>query len=170
MVAIALGATIVVLLVVTQRFALRDLRVLEADYIAAREPTACATQGLTPFAFGEVSFPKLDAALDRLVRQAGDQSSALRDRFHRRHVVPLPPVRSARAALADALDAQVALYAAMRDDPAHSEDELRTLGLANTRVERRFAALRRELFVGRPPGWGRRFMCDEAAPPTPAGP
>ena len=168
-----MSAVVIVLLVgvaVGHRAAVRDLRRLEGDYLAAREPTACATQGLLPFAFGRIDLDEFDAALEELVVDAGRESDELRRRFGRRHVGPFPPVRDARDALADALRAQTALYEAMITTPADSEDELRELGRRNAVVERRLARARSALLVGRPTGWDRRFQCDDPPPPTPADP
>jgi hypothetical protein len=149
------------------RVALRDLRRLEQDYIAAREPTACATQELVPLALGPDGRDSLDATVLKLTKQALSQSVRLRDDFTGRKVAPFPPVRSARSALAEALDKQVALYQAMVDDPDTTDDDLRALGHANTRFERRAESARRLLLVGKGSGWARRFVCDVEPPPVP---
>ena len=158
----ALGVSIgvLVLLVPVQRIALRDLRRLEQDYMAAREPTACATAALEPYAFDLDDLEELDAVVEDLVRGALAESEELHERFAERRVAPVPPIKAAREELADALDAQVALYRAMLDDPDGSQDELRVLGRSNNRFERRAARARNLLLVGKPTGWDRRFACD----------
>ena len=165
---------IALLLLVTggfvHRAALADLRQIERDYLAAREPTACATQGLLPFAFGEIDLEELDRALEELVVEAGRESAEVRRRVEGRRVAPFPPVRSARDALEDALRAQTSLYEAMIERPDESEEELRALGRRNADVERKLARARNTLIVGRPTGWDRRFVCDEPPPATPADP
>lgn len=157
---LVLVAGVVVLLVV-QQLALRDLRRLEAAYIGAREPTACATQALTPGAFSTDQSHLTETVL-RLVTTASDQSQALRRRYHETdHVrMPLLQLQDSERAIGNALDAQISLYEAMVGDPQHSEPKLRTLGLANTEAERRLRRARRVLLVGEAPEWKRRFICD----------
>ena len=150
--------------VVVHRFALGDLRRLEADYIAAREPTACANQSLVPFAFGDEDIDDLDAALEEAIRDALDESQALRRRVTGAQVTAVPPVRDTQHALEDALDAQVALYQAMLDDPDNADDELTALGRDNNTFERRAGRLRNLLLVGAGDGWSRRFACDDPPP------
>jgi hypothetical protein len=151
---------VVAALVVVQQLGVRDLRRLERAYIATRETTACATQALTPGAFS-TDQSKLTETVQRLVTQASVEVTATRDRYrHRRHALPLPHLRSAEQAIADAMDAQVALYDAMVHDPAHSEDLLHALGRRNTTVEHRLAKARSLLAVGETPQWKRRFICD----------
>ena len=162
--AAAVVAGLLVGLAAGQRVALRDLRRLEAVYVAGREATACATQSLLPFAFGDIDLDELDAELERLVVEAGVETDRVRDRLDGRAVVPYPPLRSARRALARALDDQAALYEAMLIEPAGSEDELRALGRSNREVERRLSRVRRTLLVGEPSGWDRRYVCDEPPP------
>jgi len=157
-------AVVLVAGLVVHRIALRDLRRLEQDYIAAREPTACATQSLVPLALGRLDLKDLDDVLVILTHEAHAASVELRDDFERRRVFPFPPVRGARAALAEALDEQVALYDAMIKTPDASEDELRRLGRANTRFERRAETARNFLLVGEGEGWARRFVCDDEPP------
>ena len=169
-VALVVVAVLLVVLGIGHRIALRDLRRLEADYVAAREPTACATQSLLPFAFGKIDFEALDAELERLVTEAGEESHQLREGFDDRQVLPIGPVADARRALTAALDAQTDLYDAMLRDPAGSDDELRRLGRRNTAVERRFERARNVLLVGRPNGWDRRFVCDDPPPATSPAP
>ena len=167
-----LGGALVVLAagVAVQRAALADLRQIERDYVAAREPTACATQGLLPFAFGQIDLEELDAALEELVVEAGQESAEVRRLVDRRRVLPYPPVRGAHEALTDALRAQTVLYEAMIERPADSDEELRALGQRNAAVERKLARARNTLLVGRPTGWDRRFACDEPPPATPESP
>ena len=161
------AAIVFVVLFVLQRFALRDLRRLENDYIAAREPTACATQNLLPFAFpGEA--PKRgerDAAVAKLVNEAAREVRTVRVKFVARgSVFPFPPLRSAHAAVRKSMDKQVVLYEAMVADPDHSDDELRASGLANTSAERKLNTVRGWLFVGSGKDWRRRFVCDKEPP------
>ena len=157
---------VLVLLIPFQRIALRDLRRLEQDYMAAREPTACATAALEPYAFDLDDLDELDRVVEDLVRGALSESEQLHERFAERRVAPVPPISSTRDALADALDAQVALYRAMLEDPQGSRDELRVLGRSNNDFERRAARVRNLLLVGKPTGWDQRFMCD-TEPPEP---
>lgn len=164
---LAASAFAAVAYVPLQRVALRDLRQLERDYIAAREPTACATQGLVPLAFSDFTDAELDSTLEALISEAREESEAERQRFRRRTVAPIPPVRSAREALAEALDAQVALYDALVEDPQGSYDELKRLGRLNNTFERRAARARNLLLVGQPTGWKQRFICDEEPPTVP---
>ena len=163
--AVAVGFVLVAL---GHRVALRDLRGVESDYLAAREITACATQSLLPHAFGEdLDFDALDADLDRLTREAADASLELARAFERDDVAAFPPVRAARDRLATALAAQAALYAALVADPDGSNDELRRLGAANNAFERRAKSGRRWLLVGKPADWDERFVCDEPPPFVP---
>jgi hypothetical protein len=166
---LVLSVLAVVLLagVVVHRIALRDLRRLEQDYISAREPTACANQALMPLALGRLDVDDLDEMLVILTNEAHAESVGLRDDFKKHRVFPFPPVEGARAALADALDQQVALYDAMIKTPDASDDELRRLGRANSRFERRAESARSVLFVGEGEGWNRRFVCDDEPPVVP---
>jgi hypothetical protein len=150
-----------VVLVAVQQLALADLRRVEALYIAGREPTACATQGLAAGAFS-IDQSKLPETTLALVRQGATGSRAVRDRARRRDLVriPLPALSSAQAAVREALDDQVALYDAMIDEPARSDAKLRTLGLANTRAERRIRTARRWVLATETEDWRRRFICD----------
>jgi hypothetical protein len=168
-VVLAVAGPIVLVLLVAQQLALRDLRELEASYIAAREPTACATQELVPFAFGndDVDIDELDLALVELIEEAADEVRTQRRRFERARTLPFPPLRSARSALGNAYAAQGRLYEAMLADPQGSEPELRRLGRANARTERRMATARRWLVVDPPAEWNRRFVCDEEPPFVP---
>ena len=151
------------LLVVRHR-AVRDLRSLERTYLTARQPTACANAALAPSAFTP-AVDQLSATVLELVERARSQSIAIRDGFRReRHdVVPLPSLRAARRALADDLDAQVALYDELVDHPAGSDAELRALGRANNEVERRLGRARRQLLSGATAGWDRRFVCQTSS-------
>ena len=156
----AIGALFGVL-VVLQQLALRDLRRVEALYIAGREPTACATQGLAEGAFSIDQSDLPDNVL-ALVREGAAGSRAVRDRAHAEDLVrlPLPALSDAQDAVRRALDDQVALYDAMIDDPAASDPKLRTLGLANTRAERRIRTARRWVLATETEEWKRRFICD----------
>jgi hypothetical protein len=156
---VAVGLLVIVLVV--QQLALHDLRRLESAYIAAREPTACATQGLLPGAFSEDQSELPETVLE-LVTGAYRETLEL-DRLYRRndHVrVPLPALRRSEAAIGDALRAQVALYEAMVNDPEASEAKLHILGLANTRAERELGRARRQLLASETAAWNRRFICD----------
>ncbi len=158
------------LLLGLQQLALRDLRRLERDYIAAREPTACATQALIPYAFRSegVSDQELDDTIAELVEEAGAEVAEVRARFRARgNVLPFPPLRAARRALGEALDAQEDLYEAMINRPEDSNEELRVSGRANNRTERRLATVRRFLLVDPHSDWDQRFVCDEEPPPVP---
>ena len=159
-VAVGVAALLLVLAVAGQRVGVRDLRRLEADYIAAREPTACATAKLTPFATGGRTLDELDAEVERLVVTAGEASSELQRRFDDRTVLPFPPLRSARTAVGEALDAQVALYEAMLATPAESADELAVLGRRNAAAERALGSARSALLTGPHEDWKDRFRCD----------
>lgn len=167
MLALVAGLVLVVL-VVGQRFALRDLRRVEADYVAAREPTACATQGLLPFAFSGEEAPsseERDEAVAELVAQAARDVAEARKAFLAHGgVVPFPPLGAAHGAVRQSMDKQLALYEAMVGDPANSDDELRASGLANTAAERRLDKVRSWLFVGTNERWARRFICKQEAP------
>jgi hypothetical protein len=158
---LAIAGGVLVILFVVQQFALRDLRRLEAAYIAAREPTACATQGLLPTAFSEDQSELPETVLE-LVTGAFRETVRLDRRFHAEdHVrVPLPALRHSEVAIGDALRAQVALYDAMVNDPKASEAKLHALGLANTRAERLLGRARRLLLASETPAWKRRFICD----------
>lgn len=151
-------------LFVTHRLALLDLRRLEAEYIAAREPTACANQSLVPFTVGSIDLDALDEAVEEAIFVARAQSRELYDRGERRRLSVIPPVSAAGDALDDALAAQVALYDALVDDPAGSDDELAELGRRNGRFERRIGRLRNILLVGAGDGWSTRFVCDQPPP------
>ena len=144
-----------------QQVALGDLRRLESAYVAAREPTACATEALKPMAFSIDQSTMPDTVL-RLVTEASQESARLEKRFRGRdHVrVPLPALRESERAIGEALRAQVSLYDAMVREPDASEPELRTLGLANTAAERRLARARRMLLATETTAWKRRFICD----------
>ncbi|HUP85451.1 MAG TPA: hypothetical protein VM143_07270 [Acidimicrobiales bacterium] len=160
-IAAAMAAGVVVVAFVLQQVALRDLRRLEAAYIAAREPTACATQGLLPGAFSEDQ-SQLPETVLALVTRAYRETVQLDRRYHREdHVLtPLPALQHAEAAIGEALRAQVALYDAMVNDPDSSEAKLHTLGLANTRAERQLGRARRRLLASETQDWRRRFVCD----------
>jgi hypothetical protein len=157
----AIAGGLLVVVFVLQQVALRDLRGLEAAYIAAREPTACATQGLLPSAFSEDQSELPETVLE-LVTGAYRQTVQLDRRYHDEdHVrVPLPALRRSEAAIGEALRAQVALYDAMVDDPKASEAKLHILGLANTRAERELGRSRRILLASPTAEWKRRFICD----------
>jgi hypothetical protein len=148
-------------LLVFQQLALRDLRRVEALYIAGREPTACATQGLAPGAFS-IDQSKLTENVLALVKQGAAGSRTVRDRAQREDLVrmPLPVLDDAQDAVRAALDEQVTLYDQMVDDPAASDPQLRTLGLANTRAERRIRTARRWVLATETEAWKRRFICD----------
>jgi hypothetical protein len=149
-------------LVVVQQLALRDLRRLEASYISTRKPTACATQALAPGAFS-TDQSHLTQNVERIVRQALVEVTAVRERYrHHPNPLGLPQLRSADRAIADAMDAEVALYTAMVSDPTHTEGLLHALGRANTRAEQRLGSIRNLLAAGDTPAWKRRFICDHS--------
>ena len=162
--ALVLAGTLLVALVVVQQVALRDLRRLEEAYIEAREPTACATQALKPMAFS-VDQSRLTETVLELVTEASQESVRLEREYRSADNVrlPLPAFGDAERAIGEALRAQVSLYDAMVHDPDASEPRLRTLGLANTRVERRLATVRRQLLASETDAWKRRFICDHPA-------
>src|SRR5687768_11823772 len=95
-------------LLAVQQVALGDLRRLESAYVAARQPTACATAALKPMAFSTDQSAMPDTVL-RLVTDASEESSRLERRFRERdHVrIPVPALRDADRAIGDALRAQV---------------------------------------------------------------
>ena len=157
---VATSVVFAVLLVV-QQLALKDLRRIESLYIAGREPTACATQGLAPGAFS-TDQSHLSENVLRLVRQGADGSRAVQARARAHDLVrlPLPALEDAQDAVRQALDDQVVLYDAMIDDPAATDPKLRTLGLANTRAERRIRTARRWVLATETEDWKRRFICD----------
>lgn len=157
-------AVLATALLVTHRFALSDLRRLEAEYIAAREPTACANQSLVPFTMGAIDLEALDEAVEDAIFEAREQSRELHERSKRRRLSVIPPVSAAAEALDDALAAQVELYDVLVEDPAGSDDELAELGRRNGHFERRIGRLRNILLVGAGDGWSRRFVCDHAPP------
>jgi hypothetical protein len=160
---ILLGLLILVLIATAlQRLALRDLRRVEADYIASRKPTACAIEGLVPFAENNRDFSEIDDAIATLVDEASTKAAAVRTRFEsRKRVVPYPPVREASAAVGRTLVAQTGLYEAMTRDPLQTDDELRTFARRYADAERKIGDARKALFVGPGDGWSRRAICDD---------
>jgi hypothetical protein len=160
---VALAVLVAAGLLVVRHRAVHDLRTIEHAYLAAREPTACATAALAPSAFTP-DLDELPSTVLRLVTEARDDSRVLREDYRRErsHVwVWLPALRRADRALGRALDAQVALYDEMISDPQGSDPELRALGLANTELEHQLAIVRRQLLSGEAADWKRRFVCDE---------
>lgn len=165
---VALGV-ILVPLAVAHRRALNDFRQLEQDYIASREPSACALQGLTPYAFA-VDRSGMDAELERLIRDAaGDLDDVARAFDARRAVLPWPRLEGARDALGEAIDAQRELYDAMINDPENSDDEHERFRQLNMTASVKIVDARSLLFVGAGEGWSRRALCDEPPPETPPG-
>lgn len=159
LVAVLLVVAVVGLLVARHR-AVDDLRRLERVYLEARQPTACANAALAPSAFT----PKVDelpGTVLRLVEEARQRSADVRAKYvtGNRSTVPLPALRKADRMLRRDLDAQVALYEVMVDDPKSSDDELVALGGANNAVERELQRARRQLLSGAASGWDRRFVC-----------
>jgi len=159
--ALVVLAGVAIGLITLQQLALRDLRRLEAAYIAGRQPTACATQALAPGAFS-TDQSRLPQTVFALVTHARAETVLLQRRYAAKdHVgVPLPSLRSADRSIGRALNAQVALYDAMVDDPTHSEPKLHVLGLANTAAEHRLARARGELMASQTMSWKRRFVCN----------
>ena len=152
------GVVFLVLLVI-QQLALKDLRRLEADFMEARQPTACGQSQLTPFAF-DVENEDFEPTLDRIVVEGRDEVAAIRDRFKKRSLVlPIPQVTAAHKAVDKSMDAQFALYVAMVDDPQNSTDEMTRSGLANHDAEKKLQRLRNVLAVQAAEGWDRRFQC-----------
>src|SRR5438128_2740035 len=139
------GACIVALLVgllLLRHLGERDVRRLEAAYLATRQPTACATQALTPGAFS-TDQSQLTQTVARLVVQALNQATAVREQYrHHRRVLPLPYMRASERDIAKAMDAEVTLYDAMVRDQTHTDDLLHRLGRANTRAEHHLARVR----------------------------
>jgi hypothetical protein len=160
-VALVTAASLLVPLLVVQQVALRDVRRIEGLYIAGREPTACATQGLAAGAFSTDQSHLSEDVLE-LVKQGAAGSREVRARAMADDLVriPFPAVDAAQDAVREALDDQVALYDAMVDAPATTDPKLRTLGLANTRAERRIRTARRWVLAGETEAWRRRFVCD----------
>lgn len=163
--AVALAA----LLAAGHRMALGDLRHIEADYVASREPTACAIQALTPLALGpESTARQTDRKLLEVVTQADREVRAVRRRFDAGgDVFPYPPVRDARKALGAALDAQERLYDVMVRDPERGNEEYVRFAAINGRAEARISSARRSLAVAAGSGWSRRFVCDQPPPRIP---
>ena len=160
----AVLAVLVAVLFVIHRLALGDLRRLESEYIAAREPTACANQSLVPFTTGGIDLDALDEAVEEAIFEARKESRELHERSKKRKVSVIPAVSAAADALDDALTAQVRLYDVLVDDPAGSDDELEQLGRRNGQFERRIGRLRNILLVGAGDGWSTRFVCDRPPP------
>ena len=159
---VACFVALVVALAIGRQLGVRDLRRLEASYIATRKPTACATQALTPGAFS-TDQSKLTETVKRLVTQALNEATAVRDQYrHHRRVLPMPYLRASEHDIGQAMDAQVALYDAMVHDPTHTEDLLHNLGRANTRAEHRLARVRYVFAVDETDAWKRRFVCDHS--------
>jgi hypothetical protein len=160
-VVLVIAASVLVPPLAVQQIALRDVRRIEALYIAGREPTACATQGLAAGAFSTDQSHLSDNVL-ALVQQgaAGSRTGRARARAENLVRIPLPALDAAQGAVREALDDQVALYDAMVNAPATTDPKLRTLGLANTRAEKRIRTARRWVFAGETEAWKRRFICD----------
>lgn len=165
---VALGV-ILVPLAAAHRRALNDFRQLEQDYIASREPSACALQGLAPYAFA-IDRSGMDAELDRLIRDAAADLEDVDRAFDaRRAVLPWPRLVGAHDALGEAIDAQRQLYDAMINEPEDSDDERERFRELNMKASVRIVDARSLLFVGAGNGWSRRAVCDEPPPETPPG-
>lgn len=157
---IALAVVIVLLLVAGVTAADRPrLRAAEDAYLEGRSLTACATVRLRPFAESGRDLDELPAALDEIITDARREAATVRATAGDLRGGILPATDRAVAAVRRAMDAQVALYDAMADDPTGSDDELRTLGAANNRAEARLDDARGWLVAGAPDGWDRRFTC-----------
>lgn len=137
------------------------LRAAEDAYLDGRALTACATARLRPFAEEGRDLDELPAALDEIITDARREAAALGEAADDLAGGLLPATNRAVDAVRRAIDAQVALYEAMGDDPTGSEDELRTLGGANTQAEARLDAARGWLLASESGGWDRRFTCQE---------
>lgn len=165
---VALGL-ILAPLAAAHRRALNDFRQLEQDYIASREPSACALQGLTPYAFA-VDRSGMGADLDRLIREAATDLDEVDRAFDaRRAVLAWPRLADAHDALGEAIDAQRELYDAMINDPENSDDEHERFRELNMAASVKIVDARSILFVGAGEGWSRRALCDEPPPETPPG-
>jgi hypothetical protein len=161
---IALAAVIALLLVAGVVAADRPrLRAAEAAYLDGRSLTACATARLRPFAESGRDLDELPGALDEIIADARQEAAQVHVTAGDLRRGILPATDRAVAAVRRAIDAQVALYDAMADDPTGSDDELRTLGVANNRAEARLDDARGWLAAGAPDGWDRRFTCRDQA-------
>lgn len=166
---LAATGLILVPLGVAHRRALNDFRQLEQDYIASRKPSACALQGLTPYAFA-VDRSDIGNDLERLISEAAADLRDLDRAFDaRRAVLPWPRLTEAHDSLSEAIDAQREFYAAMIDDPENSEDERERFRQLNMQASVKLVDARSLLFVGAGEGWARRGVCDEPPPEVPPG-
>lgn len=157
---IALGVVIVVLLVAGVVAADRPrLRAAEDVYLAGRSLTACATSELRPFAEEGRDLDELPAALEEILTDARQDADALLSEARGLAGGLLPASDRAVGAVRAAIEAEVALYDAMVEDPTASEDELRALGRANNVAEARLEDARGWVLAGEPDGWDRRFTC-----------
>ena len=166
----ALAALAVMVLLVGAYWppSIREFREIESDYIASRQPTDCAIQGLRPLAFNpEFTSEEFNKTLTALMNGAIRESAAVRTRFKRRRFsVPYQPVKSAAAAVSALLDEQAALYKALIDDPNHSDEALHRFAQAYRRAERRIVATRRSLLLAEGKGWARRAVCNKEPEPV----
>ncbi|HVM09660.1 MAG TPA: hypothetical protein VM345_14425 [Acidimicrobiales bacterium] len=154
------GVAIVVAVVAGfHRAGLAHLRSAESQYMAGRALTACASRQLRPFADEARPIDELPEAVLEIVTEARDEARRTLASAGDAGAVPYPGVRRAAVAVREALEAEVALYDAMVDDPTNSDDELEALGAANRAAESRLATARRFLFVGEAPGWDDRNRC-----------
>jgi hypothetical protein len=161
---IALVVAIVVLLAAGVVAADRPrLRAAEATYLEGRALTACATVRLRPFAESDRDLDELPSALDEIIADARREAMTLGAAADDLRGGLLPATDRAVTAVRRAIAAEVILYEAMGDDPTGSEDELRALGEANNRAERRLDDARGWLVAGEPDGWARRFTCPAQA-------
>ena len=159
-VALVMLVVAVLLALALHRTGLAHVRDIEASYVSGRKVTACATLELAPFRSGMRDMEELPSALADLVADARSRAESVRDELDDvGSAPPYPRLGSATREVRAALDAEVALYEAMVDDPEGSRDELDALGTANRRAERALDDARRVLFVGASGDWQKRNSC-----------
>ena len=147
---------------VAHRAALADFRQIEADFVAARQGTACATRELRDYAAGARDLSTLETDVLALIERASADTRAAAARYRARgKPFPYPWLRSAHAAVGDSLGAQVTLYQAMVDDPAGSGKQLTAFSQERRDAETAIRRARSVLFVPDGAGWSDRDRCQQ---------
>lgn len=163
----AIGVAVAVaagLAAIGHRSALRDLRDVESGYVAGRKATACSIARLDPDP-DPAELERLEEMLAGVIADAGAESRRVRSSFEQIEIGPLPVARRSRTNVAEALDAQVALYDAMVAGTDGDRD-VRALGRANRRAEDALEDFRSLLLVGSGAGWDDRFNCPSGSSTT----